>query len=163
MSDVRSFRVVSKMARLATSSGGITAHESLLRAEKALESLRAPCLLAIDEHMAEIELRFGSDAAGRSAEPMNDLYRLSSRIIDVSMGLPDSGIDDGARAVCEMVARSRARGALDWASVDVHLAALKLLRSRGQALPATARLAVLAGLGNVLTKRVGEADDPAPA
>ena len=159
MSDVRSFRVVSKLARLATASGGVSAHESLQRADKALEALRAPCLIAMDAHMAEMERQFGSGAAGRNAEPPEDLYRLASRIIDVGMGLPESGVDDGARAICEMVARSRARGALDWASVDVHLAALKLLRSRGQTLSAAERLSVLAGLGNVLTKRVGEAED----
>ncbi|WP_310540963.1 chemotaxis protein CheE, partial [Phenylobacterium sp.] len=119
------------------------------------------CLEAIDTHMAEIERRFGTGASGRAAEPFEDLYTLSSRIIDVGMGLPESGIDDGARAICEMVARSRARGALDWASVDVHLAALKLLRSSGQKLTAAQRASVLSGLGNVLTKRVGDADEAA--
>ena len=163
MSEVRSFRVVSKLARLATASGGISVHESLMRAEKALESLRDPCLAAIDAHMAEIERRFGTRAAGRVAESLEDLYTLSSRIIDASMGLPESGVDDGARAICEMVARSRARGALDWASVDVHLAALKLLRTRGQKLTAEQRRSVLAGLGDVLTKRVGDADEPSAA
>lgn len=160
MSEGRSFRVVSKMSRLAKVPGGISARESLMRADKALATLHGPCLEAIDAHMAEIERRYGTGAAGRNAEPLEDLYTLSSRILDVGMGLPDSGIDDGARAICEMVARSRARGVLDWASVDVHLAALKLLRSRGQALTVAQRTSVLTGLGNVLINRVGPSHGP---
>ncbi len=160
MSGVRMYKVPNRIARLALGNGGVTVRQAVQQANAALDELRPPCLEIIDEVMAEIERRFGAGAAGRKAEPLGDLYALGLKIIEVAIGLPNSGIDEGARALCDMVDRSLAKDVVAWEAIDVHLQTLMLLRARGQAFTPEQRNAVLIGLKKVTTKKVGAADEP---
>jgi len=156
MSGVRKFKVKSRLSTLALGSGGITAREALKRADAAIESVRGDCLVMIDERIAEIERRFASTVPGRASDRFEDLYDLSSGIIDVALGLPESGIDHAARALCDLVDLSLERGVRDWEAVDVHIVTLRLLRGSGQAFSQAQRDAVLGGLKKVMLKRVGD-------
>jgi hypothetical protein len=75
----------------------------------------------------------------------------------VSNGLPGSGVDEAAKALCELVSRSGDQ--VDWDAVDVHVATIRLLRVNGQALPAPERQKVLGGLRAIADKY--RAPDPA--
>lgn len=155
MSQVKKFKVQTRLSKLALGQGGPTVAEALNRATSALEEMRPPCIALIDGYLREIDQRFGPAAIGRSEEPLEDLYSISSRILDVSGALPDSGVDLAANALCELVDLSLTAGRTAWVAVDVHVGALHLLRSHGASLPAERRRAVISGLRDVVIKRFG--------
>jgi hypothetical protein len=159
VSKARKFRVRSRLATLAFQSGGVTASQALKQAEAALEPLRAPGLAAIDAAIAEIDARYGPAAAGRANESFEDLYRLSATIIDMAMFVPGSGLDDGARSFCGLVDLSHELDLWAWDAIDVHIEALRLLRTAGAAMSAAQRRSILDGLIQVTRKRVGDPDE----
>jgi hypothetical protein len=154
----RKFRVKSRLASLAFRSGGVTASQALKQADAAVETLREPSLETIDSLLVQIDERFGPGAKNRSVEAFDDLYLLCSNIIDVSLYLPGSGLDEAARACCELVDLSGRVGAWDWTAVDVHIGAMKVLRSAGMAMSDRQRSSILEGLAKVTHKRVGDRD-----
>jgi hypothetical protein len=153
MTPVRKFRVHSRLSRLAVGRGGISMAEALKRATAALEEMRPQCIILIDECLLEMDARFGATAPGRGDEPLDHLYSLSSCIIDMAGALPGSGIEQAARALCDLIDLSLAAGRTGWVAVDVHLRALHLLRAHGALLPPERRQAVITGLQNVVVKR----------
>ncbi len=155
MSQVRKFKVHSRLSRLALGHGGITVSQALKRATAALDEIRPPCVAMIDECLADIDRRFGPLAAGRAAEPLEDLYSLASCVIDVAGALPHSGLDQAANALCELVDLSVGSERVSWVAVDVHIRALHLLRAHGPSLSEERRRAVISGLRDVVIKRFG--------
>jgi len=158
VSAVRKFRVKSRLSSLAFRSGGVTAGQAVKQADAAVETMRESSLAMIDSLIAQIDERFGPGAKNRSAEAFDDLYLLCSNIIDVSLYLPGSGLDEASRAACELVDLSSRLGAWDWTAVDVHIGAMKVLRSAGMAMSEKQRRSILDGLARVTHKRVGERD-----
>lgn len=114
-------------------------------------------MAALDDALAEIERRFGKDAAARQEEPYEELYLLGSRIIDVSAFVSDVGIDKAAVSLCTLVDSCEGAGHWRWDAVDVHINALRLLRAAGAELPADQRDAMLQGLYQVSNYRPDEA------
>ena len=161
MTQAQFIKPPNRFGAMTTAGGGKTAGDANREAEAKLEALRPRLLLELDQRLEEIYQRFGAQAEGRAGEPLQNLYDCALNIIDVAAGLPDSAIDEAARAVCELV--SRAGGVADWMAIDVHLAALRLLRARGQILSERERAAVLGGLADVCLKVYGkpEADTDA--
>lgn len=157
MSGVKFIKVANKLAKVVRAKGGIAAGEAVKRAGVALDGLKDASVAIIDEQLAAIEQSYGAGNTGRTALSLDSLYESASRIIDAGGGLPNSGLEEAARAVCELVVRSRAHNTCDWDAIDVHLATLKVLRSQGQKLTAAQRQTVLQGLSDVTAKRAGEA------
>jgi len=155
VSQVRKFKVHSRLSRLALGRGGVTVVEALQQASAALEEIRPPCIAMVDECLAEIDQRFGPMAPNRANEPLADLYSLSSCIIDVSGALPNSGMDQAANALCELVDLTISSERVGWVAFDVHIRALHLLRSHGASLSEERRRAVISGLREVVVKRFG--------
>jgi len=162
MSEVRKFRVKSRLSRFISQPGGISVRDALKRADAGIESLRIPCIADVDATLAEIDSRFAPATPGRDNESLEDLYQLSARIIDVSICLEGSGIDAAARRLCELVDVSQTLGVRDWESIEVHIHALKLLRAAGLSMSDTQRGAVISGLAKVTRKRVGDPNAPWP-
>lgn len=155
MASVRKFRVKTKLATVALNNGGMTVRDALVQADKAIADLSGEAIVRIDALVAEIDRRFGNRAAARKAESLEDLYELSSGIIDVAFAIPQSGVDRAARALCDLIDLSLERQVCDWEAIDVHVEALKMLRTMGDDVPVAHREAVLDGLGRVMRKRVG--------
>ncbi|MDR3511494.1 MAG: chemotaxis protein CheE [Caulobacteraceae bacterium] len=158
MSEARKFKVETRLSTHAFRPGGMTVADALRRADAALETMRGPCLETIDSAIAEIERRYGAGAAGRADEPFGDLYTLSSRIIDASIFFTGADLDKAARALCQLTALCEAQRAWDWVAIDLHLDALRMLRTVGQAIGERERLDVIKGLNQVTRKRVGDPD-----
>lgn len=156
MSNVRIFKVPYRIARLALGGGGISARMAVKQADAALNELRPSLVEAIDEHLAEIERRFGVSAASRASEPLADLYTLGVDVIDVCDGLPGSGVDEAAKALCDLVDRSLSRDVTNWEAIDVHLRALHLLRAHGLSFSAEQKESVLVGLKQVTIKQMAD-------
>lgn len=161
MSSVKMFRVPNRIGRIALGNGGVTARDAIKAADAAVDGVRPQFLETMDKALREIELRFGPAAGSRDAEPLRDLYELALRIVDMSLGLPDSGVDEAARALCELADRCIARSVNHWEAIDLHLQALHLLRAHGQSFTAEQRDHVLVGLKQVMIKRVGDPDGAA--
>jgi hypothetical protein len=106
-------------------------------------------MAALDGILAEIQRRFGKAAEGRGGESYEALYLLASRVIDVGVFVADAGIDKAAMSLCGLADSCAEGKAWRWDAVDVHLNALKLLRSVGAQLPAEQREAMLQGLYQV--------------
>lgn len=158
MMQVKIHQVKSRLSTHAFKPGGITAMDALKRADAAIEDLRPPCLEDLDTALLSLADRFGRAASGRVSEDYRDLYALASRVIDSSIGLPGSGIERAARALCEFVDVADGPGVRDWAAVDVHIDSLKLLRAAGVAMSKGQREAVFDGLAKLARKRLGEQD-----
>lgn len=157
MKPVKMIRPPNRLRAAMAASGGLSAREAIRRSEAAVDTLREPCLAAIDGAIAQIELRFGAAAAGRDGEDFETLYRLSTHIIDSSIVVRNSGLDDAARALCGLADLSGEMGRWDWPAVQVHIEALKMLRAAGEAMTKEQRNAVIEGLMKVTRKRVGDA------
>lgn len=154
MTQAQFIKPPNRFGSMALGGGGKTAGDAARAAEANLEELRPRLLIEMDARLEEMHQRFGRQAEGRASEPLQGLYDCALNIIDVAGGLPNSSIDEAARAVCELV--SRASGVADWMAIDVHLAALKLLRAKGQILSVKEREAVLGGLADVCLKIYGK-------
>jgi hypothetical protein len=148
--------VPNKLAQLARGRGGIAVGEAVKRANAALNDLKDASIAIIDEQLAEIDRLFGSGNPDRTGLSLDLLYEQASQIIDAGGGLPGSGLEECARAVCDLVSVSRANNTCDWDAIDVHIATLKVLRAQGQSLTALQRMTVLKGLSDVTAKRAGE-------
>jgi hypothetical protein len=159
VSTVKRFRVQSRLAAIAFQGGGLSANQALKQADKALEPLRPACLAAIDAAIAEIDTRFGRDANARGGEPTEDLYLLSSSVIDAGLFVQGSGLVEAAQSLCGLVDLSRELGTWSWAAVDVHIEALKLLRLAGATMSDAERASILDGLAKVTVKCVGDPSD----
>ncbi|CAN5381965.1 chemotaxis protein CheE [soil metagenome] len=156
MSVVRKFRAPNRLSMLVKASGGVMAKDALAAAEAALEPLRAESLAVLDAALAEIEARFGKPAAAtRAASAYQDLYTLALRIIDVSGFLPGSCVDQAAISFCALVDNCAEAGAWRWDAIDVHINALRLLRTSG--LNLDQRRAVIDGLNKVSQRRIDDA------
>lgn len=158
MSAVKRHKVQSRLAAKAFEPGGVSIEEAMKRADLAVDQLRPPCLADLDVALADLDTRFGRSANGRDGEDVRDVYLLSSRIIDTSIGLPGSGIERAARALCEFIDVADDKGLREWESVHVHIDTLKLLRVAGVAMSKEQRDSVLEGLAKVARKRPGDTD-----
>lgn len=156
MSVMRKFRAPNRLSMLVRADGGMMAKDALAAADAALEPLRAESLAVLDAALAEIEARFGrSAAATRAGGVHQDLYTLALRIIDVSGFLPGSCVDQAAVSFCALVDNCAEAGVWRWDAVDVHINALRLLRTAD--LDSAQRGAVIDGLNKVSQRSIGDA------
>jgi hypothetical protein len=155
MSMVRKFRAPNRLSMLVRASGGVMAKDALAAADAALEPLRAESLAVLDAALAEIEARFGKPAAATRGEAaFQDLYTLALRIIDVSGFLPGSCVDQAAISLCALVDNCAEAKSWRWDAIDVHLNALRLLRTTD--LNPEQRRAVIEGLNKVSQRRLDD-------
>jgi hypothetical protein len=156
MSVVRKFRPPNRLANLVKDRGGLMAKDAIAAAEVGVESLRAGCMAELDEVLAEIERRFGHGAA-REAETFDTLYALTLRIIDVGTFVADAGVDQAAISLAALTDSCAEAGVWRWEAIDVHLHALRLLRSVGASLAPADRQSMLEGLYKVSHRKIEEA------
>ena len=152
MSVAKFIKVPNRLGAMILGGGGKTAVEAVKIADAVLEELRPRMLVDLDGRLEELEARFGPKAAARADEPLQALYDCALAAVELSGALPNSGLDEAARAICELVSRSD--GVADWEAVDVHLAAVKMLRVGGRSLAEPQRAAILQGLADVCQKVV---------
>ncbi len=120
-----------RLAKMIREPGGVKLNEAVRQADENLESVRDSCLEALDGYLAEIERLHSEGGASPSEEAKEQIYQLANDIHGVAgvFGLDDLG--HAAFSLCELVDRLRAARRWTAASVEVHLAALRLLRHPG--------------------------------
>lgn len=145
-SPVRKYRARSRLSRLALGGKGRSVRECLQNAAVAVGEMREPCLAEIDRCLGILESEFGTGAAGRASRDLDEAYRLTGNIIDAAFALPGWNLDIAGRALCDLVDGFEDAGATDWPAFDVHVQALRLLRTAGDGLSAKDRAVIIDGL-----------------
>ena len=162
MNGLRKIHTPPRLAKLMAEKGGMHVSEALKRADAALEALREPSLLTIDDLIARMEalLAHSGDQGLQTAA----LYRLSAGVIDMSGAESTRAVWVAAHSLCELideagvdeagVGDAGAAPPAILAAVRVHVASIKLLH-RAAPDPAV-QTPILRGLARVLAKHRAE-------
>jgi hypothetical protein len=147
MSDVRKLQIKSKISQVVLDGTGIRAGDAIAEAEDNVAFLTDSHLIYIDEYLEQITSGFGREGRKDTCS-LEPLYLLCTRILDVAGALPESGLTEATRSLCDLIDLTSNRNP-DWPSVDVHLDAMRLLRTHGTSFNAAQRASVLVGLSDV--------------
>ena len=111
--------------------GGVRIGAALDKAEQNLEAIRDDCVASLDGLLAELVALNGGGAPAPPDDVRREIYRIANEIHGMAgvFGLPELG--QAAYSLCELVDRLATLGRWHQPSVDVHLAALQLLRKPG--------------------------------
>ncbi len=152
MTDVRKYRVKTRLNSTVFDGKGLMARDALKQAEAGIETLREDLEGALAESIRDIVEAFGPNADNREDQDPTALYVCGLAVIDACAIAPASGLDKVAHSLCTLADSFGTHGRWDWPSVDVHIATLQLLYSDRTLSPA-ARSTVLAGLAEVNRRR----------
>jgi hypothetical protein len=126
VSDVRKFRVKTRLSTMIKEPGGIHVSEALKRGEAALASQTEVCLDHIDICLARIEALI--------ADPKYDpeeIYRLATDVVSLCSVLPHPALSEVARSLCELIDQAGETGRRNPKAIQVHVASMKLLHRTG--------------------------------
>jgi len=129
MTVVRKFKIPNRLRAALFNGGGKRIDEAVADADAGLATLVEACLAAVAECIGRIEGEFGAQVVDRGSRDMAELYRLSGRIIDACAPIEPKALAEAARCLCDVLDYAMEAGHWDWAAVDIHIDALKLLAS----------------------------------
>lgn len=132
--------------------GGVSVDTALKRAEGAMENYRGQANAALTQRVQLLE----AIAKSRSEEGAAQVYEVATFILDIA-GIFQPPLCRAAHSLCELVHRMKAANRWDWAAIDVHVGAMRLLMGKKDD-KEPAVLSVLNGLGAVVSKY----PDPSP-
>jgi hypothetical protein len=136
----------------------LMAQTALGRAETGLAAIRDQCLAQLDEMLATLVGL--ASATPDVRERLKRVYHLSRRIIGLGHVAGFPHIDMAALSLCDVADGLIARDIADWAPIEAHVDAMRLMRNPD--LPEQASKMLLSSLDNLRT-RFGCASAPAKA
>ncbi|MGO4410720.1 MULTISPECIES: chemotaxis protein CheE [unclassified Brevundimonas] len=147
MTEARTLKVKTTLARQMAQPGGRTIADVERRANERLERHREDVMTTIAGTITELELIVAVAASG--TEPQ--VYKLASSLLDTA-GFFDTGpLYDAGYSLCDVADRMQTNDAWSWPSVQVHVQALRLILTSGCQADATSD-ALLIGLRSVAAK-----------
>jgi hypothetical protein len=158
VSEAKVFKVKTRLSQFALGRGGVTAGEAIERAEAAVALTYDAAIAQVDRLLARLEAGYGLDGETRHAADHERVYGMASQIIDISICLRDSQLDQAARALCDLVDLSAELKVWDPESVGVHIQVMRLLRQAGEEMKKAEREKLVQDLYKVTRKRVGDRD-----
>lgn len=144
MTDVRSTKTRSSLARKMAAPGGRTVAEAIARAEKGLEGHRDEALRRAADHLDQLEIVCRERGEGSDVRT----YELASAVLDTAGFFETGPLFTAAFSLCELSDRMLGRNEWDWPSVEVHLRAMRLILTT-DCKPGTAADTILEGLAAV--------------
>ena len=127
MSEARTFKVQSGLAKQLARAGGRTVDEAERRATAGLASHREDTMVDIGRIIGELERM----CAAATADESMRVYERAATLIDLA-GFFDTGpLYEAGYSLCELSDRMRATGAWSWPAVEVHVKALRLIHAGG--------------------------------
>jgi len=133
------YRLTEQVAR----PGGMTAGMASDRAQRELAAHAGDAMKSIGAMIGRLEAM-----AREQNVSLDTVYDEGSTILDVA-GLFDKRVlCDACYSLCELVDRQRTHNRLDWASITVHVSALRLLWTKDGQDPATLK-SVVDGLWSI--------------
>lgn len=144
--EARILKVQNTLAEVVRLPGGKTVAQALQGAADKIATVRAPTLAAL---RARIDGLGAVSQAGRSGSPdaLAELYKAGNDILGLSGAVDAPGIAEAAYSLCELADAFGESGAANWAAIDVHLDALRILIVDD--LEPSARSHILTGLSQV--------------
>ncbi len=148
MSEARTFKIKSTLARQLQDPGGSLVRDIERQATEALETHRDDAMAAVAETLNALDAL----CAQAPADAGPRVYALASSIVDVA-GYFDTGpLFDAAYSLCEISDRMIQAEAWHWPSVRVHAQALRLILANGCRVGRTSDT-LLAGLRSIAQGR----------
>lgn len=102
------------------------AQTALAQAEAGLANIRDECVAHLDGLQAQLESLKGKTEGAR--ERVRSAYELSRQIIGLGQVVGVPQLDDAARGLCDVADGIMHREAADWAPVEAHIDAMRLMR-----------------------------------
>jgi hypothetical protein len=125
---------------------GINPAQALAAASANLEAYRETALALVDKAIAEL-------AEGAASVPHEEIERLADSIAALAGMFGEDGVTHAAKRLCETVRGMVASRAWEQTTIDVHVAALRVIRARA----GTQDVAqLLAGLDRLAARKVRE-------
>ena len=147
MTEARTLKIKTTLARQMAQPGGRTVADVERRANERLERHREDVMITVAGTVTELELVAAAAAPG--SEPQ--VYRLASSLLDTA-GFFDTGpLYDAGYSLCDVADRMQTSGAWSWPAVAVHVQAMRLILTGGCQADATSD-ALLLGLRSVAAK-----------
>ena len=148
MSQARTFKVTSSLARQIHEPGGRRVTDAQRQAGEALEAHRDDTMTAISATLDQLDALCAEAPAGAG----QNVYELASSIVDLA-GYFDTGpLFDAAYSLCEIADRMNQAETWHWPSVQVHLQAMRLILMSGCRVGRTSET-LLAGLRSITQGR----------
>jgi len=140
----------SRLSKLVEASGGTTVQAALRGAEEQTRDMRAEAMAEVEAVLSRLEVMTRTAPTGDIWDWQDEIYALASSLMDVSgpFGLED--MCAGAFSLCELTDRQKRGGRCELPPVQVHVAALRLLKQLEE--PKEARKQVLMGLERLLAR-----------
>lgn len=127
MSEARTVKVKSQLARQLAIPGGRTVAEAKRLAEVGLESHRADTMADLGRLVGQLE----ELCAAGAAEGRPRVYALASALVDMA-GFFDTGpFYTAGYSLCDLSERMQVAGTWSWPAVEVHVKALRLILAGG--------------------------------
>lgn len=149
MSEARTYKVKSPLARKLCEPGGRTVQDATRLAVQELGAHREAVMVTIGATLDELD----AVAASRSNEAGPRVYQLASMIIDLGGYFDIGPLHEATYSLCDVADRMTEAGVWHWPSVLVHLQAMRLILSGGCQFGRTSDT-LLAGLRSVSQKTV---------
>lgn len=147
MTEARTLKIKTTLARQMAQPGGRTVADVERRANERLERHREDVMVTVGATITELEQVVAAAAPG--SEPQ--VYKLASHLL-ATAGFFDTGpLYDAGYSLCDVADRMQANDAWSWPSVGVHVQAMRLILTAGCQADPTSE-ALLAGLRSVAAK-----------
>ena len=144
MSEVRTYKIKSPLARQLREPGGRTVQDATRLAGEKLEGHRDAVMATIADTLEELD----RVAAAAAPDTGPQVYRLASSVIDLG-GFFDTGpLHAAAYSLCDIADRMIGADTWHWPSVRVHLQAMRLILAGG-CRPGRTSDALLEGLRSI--------------
>ena len=143
MSEAEFVKVKYRLTEQVARPGGMTAGIANERAQRELAAHAGDAMKSLGNMIGRLEVMTREQTAALDA-----VYEEASAILDIA-GLFDKRVlCDACYSLCELVDRQRAHDRLDWASIGVHVNALRLLWTKDGQDPASLK-SVVDGLWSI--------------
>ncbi len=157
MTEARTFKIQTPLARQLARPGGRSIAEAQRRAQEGLDLHRESTMADVGGLIDELETL----CASKPPESEARVYERAASLIDLA-GFFDTGpLYDAGYSLCELSDRMRGAGVWNWSAVQVHVQALRLIHAGGCKADGEARV-LLQGLQSVLAAagpaRTGQTD-----
>lgn len=127
MSEVRTYKIKSPLAKQLHEPGGRTVQDATRLAGEELEQHRDGVMASIADTLDELDRL----AAAAAPDTGPQVYQLASSVIDLG-GFFDTGpLHEAAYSLCDIADRMIGANAWHWPSVLVHLQAMRLIMAGG--------------------------------
>jgi hypothetical protein len=157
MSEARVFKIENRLAKVISLPGGKTASDALRGADMRIASVRDDCLASMGAKAAK--LQHLADQARRQTDEaaVAGIYATANEVFSIASAFDMTELAEAAYGLCDLVDDSRARTALNWPAIGVHIDGIRFLSAQAGAEDSPARRAIVAGLREVAARFAGDA------